>query len=93
MDTSNNIIAIRKRDITLAHEAFVDLMDKTERILNTEASAQPDEYKRLNSSTLESCAFEKIRLACSGTPFNADEVKLISGQRFPDIIADKYYGI
>lgn len=93
MDTSNNIIAIRKRDITLAHEAFVDLMDRTERILNTEALARPDEYKRLNSSTLESCAFQKIRMACANSPFNADEVELISGQRFPDIIADRYYGI
>lgn len=93
MDTSNNIIAIRKRDITLAHEAFVDLMDRTERILNTEALARPDEYKHLNSSTLESCAFQKIRMACANSPFNADEVELISGQRFPDIIADRYYGI
>lgn len=93
MDANNNIIAIRKRDITLAHEAFVDLMDRTERILNTEALANPSEYKRLNSSTLESCAFQKIRLACANSPFNPDEVKLISGQRFPDIIADRYYGI
>jgi len=93
MDTSNNIIAIRKRDITLAHEAFVDLMDRTERILNTEALSSPAEYKRLNSSTLESCAFQKIRMACANSPFSADEVELISGQRFPDIVADKYYGI
>lgn len=93
MDANNNIIAIRKRDITLAHEAFVDLMDRTERILNTEALANPNEYKRLNSSTLESCAFQKIRLACANSPFNPDEVELISGQRFPDIIADRYYGI
>lgn len=93
MDTSNNIIAIRKRDIALAHEAFVELMGRTERILNTEALARPDEYKQLNSSTLESCALQKIRLACANSPFNPNEVKLISGQRFPDIIADRYYGI
>lgn len=93
MDTEKNIITIRKRDITLAHEAFVDLMDKTENILNTEARKNPSSYKMLNSSTLEPCAVEKIKLACSGTPFDANEVKLISGQRFPDIVANKYYGI
>ena len=76
MDTSNNIIAIRKRDIALAHEAFVELMGRTERILNTEALARPDEYKQLNSSTLESCALQKIRLACANSPFNPNEVKL-----------------
>lgn len=93
MDTSNNIIAIRKRDITLAHQAFVDLMERTEMILNTEAKANPDDYKRLNSRTLEPCAVEKIKLACANSPFNADEVKLVSGQSFPDIVAEKYYGI
>ena len=92
-NTTNNIIAIRKRDITLAHQAFADLMCRTERILNTEASARPDEYKKLTSSSLEPCAVEKIRMACADSPFDANEVKLVSGQRFPDIVADKYYGI
>ena len=54
MDTNNNIIAIRKRDITLAHQAFVELMSRTENILNEEAQSAPDVYKRLTSSTLES---------------------------------------
>ena len=93
MNSESNIIAIRKTDISRAHEAFVDLMNRTETILNTEASQNPSEYKKLTSSTLEPCALEKIKLACLDSPFDANEVKLISGQRFPDIIADKYYGI
>lgn len=93
MDSCNNIIAIRKKDITLAHQAFVELMDRTEQILNREALANPDAYKRLTSSTLEPCAVDKIKMACTDSPFDANEVKLISGQRFPDIVADKYYGI
>ena len=32
-------------------------------------------------------------MACANSPFDANEVTLISGQRFPDIIAEKYYGI
>lgn len=93
MNEANNIIAIRKRNITLAHEAFVDLMSKTEAILNTEAKNNPKDYKKLNASTLEPCAVDKIKLACSGTPFNPNEVRLISGQKFPDIVAENYYGI
>ncbi len=93
MNQSDNIIAIKKRNLTLAHEAFVDLMNKTENILNTEALADPVKYKSLNSSTIELCAVEKIKMACIDSPFNANEVKLISGQRFPDIVAENYYGI
>lgn len=93
MNTENNIIAIRKRDITLAHEAFVELMNKTENILNGEARENPEMYRGLNSSSLEPFAVERIKMACTDSPFDAGEVKLISGHRFPDIIAEQYYGI
>lgn len=93
MNTEHNIIAIRKRDITLAHEAFVSLMAKTEMILNNEARINPKGYKSLTSSTLEPCAVDKIKMACADSPFDANEVQLISGQRFPDIVANQYYGI
>lgn len=90
---TENIIAIRKKDVTLAHEAFVELMNNTENILNREARENPLKYKGLTSSSLEPCAVEKIKMACANSPFDANEVKLISGQRFPDIVAEKYYGI
>ena len=93
MSTENNIIAIRKRNITLAHEAFVELMNNTENILNNEARENPTKYKGLNSSSLEPFAVEKIKMACTNSPFDAKEVKLNSGQRFPDIVAEKYFGI
>ena len=93
MEKKRNIIAIRRRNITEAHAAFVDLMDKTERILNNDAALDPDSFKRFSTTDLEFCALERIKAACSGTPFREEEVKLISGQRFPDIVAEKYYGI
>ena len=40
MDANNNIIAIRKRDITLAHEAFVDLMRRRKRKLKMQKNEQ-----------------------------------------------------
>lgn len=93
MKTENNIIAIRKRDIVLAHAAFAELMSNTENILNEEARKNPKKYKGLTSSSLEPCAVEKIKMACANSPFDANEVRLISGQRFPDIVANDYYGI
>lgn len=93
MNKTYNIIAIRKKDFSLAHEAFVELMSNTENILNNEARNNPQLYRKLDSNTLEPLATEKIKQACDNSPFDANEVKLISGQRFPDIIADTYYGI
>ncbi|MGM9739261.1 MAG: hypothetical protein ACI3ZP_01540, partial [Candidatus Cryptobacteroides sp.] len=93
MKEENNIIAIRKEDIALAHEAFASLMNNTENILNADARSNPGKYRVLTSSTLETCAVDKIREACANSPFNPEEVKLFSGQRFPDIVAEKYYGI
>ena len=89
----SRIITIRKEDITKANEAFAELMKKTENIMNVDAKSHPQHYKPLNSNDLEECSLAKIKEACKNTPFNSDEVKLVSGQRFPDIIAEKYYGI
>ncbi len=93
MDDAQNIIAVRKRDTALAHKEFTDLMGRTEEILNREAYERPLFYRSLTASTLETCALEKIRMACQNSPFDAAEVKLVSGQRFPDIIAEQYYGV
>ena len=89
----NRIITIRKQDVTKASEAFADLMKKTQEIMNKDAKLHPQEYRTLKSNGLEECSVEKIKEACKDTPFNPNEVRLVSGQRFPDIIAEKYYGI
>ena len=47
----------------------------------------------MSPSALEMCALEKIKLACANSPFDAKDVELVSGQRFPDIVANSYYGI
>ena len=89
----NRIITIRKQDLTKASEAFANLMQITQEIINADAKRFPKLYKSLKSNGLEEVSVEKIREACQNTPFNPNEVKLVSGQRFPDIIAEKYYGI
>ncbi len=93
MEKDTNIIAIRKANKPHAHQCFVDLMEKTEMILNADAKKQPAYYKKFSASDLEKCSVEKIREACTDSPFDGNEVMLISGQRFPDIIANTYYGV
>lgn len=93
MEYEGNIIAIRKRDISLAHEAFASLMSKTEQIMNDDARICPKHYQNISPSGLERCSVEKVKEACSGTPFHPDEILLVSGHKFPDIVAEKYYGI
>lgn len=93
MEYDGNIIAIRKRDISLAHEAFASLMSKTESILNDDARINPMHYKNISASDFEHCSVDKVKEACNNTPFNPNEIMLISGHKFPDIVAEKYYGI
>lgn len=93
MEKDTKIIAIRKTDKINAHQCFVKLMETTEALLNEDAKKRPSFYKKFSASDLESCSVDTIRQACVDSPFDANEVKLISGQRFPDIIANTYYGV
>lgn len=88
-----NIIAIRKIDIRKADQAFDELMGITQRQMNSEASIRPEYYRNLDAHGLEITSVDAIKQACKNTPFNPDNIALISGQRFPDIIAERYYGV
>ena len=39
----------------------------------------------------ETCKF--VQSSCVDTPFNPDNIILVSGHTFPDIVAEKYYGV
>ena len=93
MNTHQSIIAIRKVDVNAADKLFANLMDKTENILNQQASSHIAEYQNLSPSALEKVSCQTIKSACNDTPFNPDNVKLISGHKFPDIVADGFYGV
>ena len=93
MEVNNNIIAIRKKDISLAYQAFSELMLRTETIMNIDARREPAVYRSYTASELEKQSLYAIQKACGDSPFDAGEVRLVSGQKFPDIIADKYYGV
>lgn len=90
------IIAIRKNDANVAEGIFRNLMKETEDILNSRALKNNwrTTTKSLTSSSIEKEAVDAIKNACRKVKeFDADEVNLISGHKFPDIVAEKYYGV
>ena len=89
----SKIIAIRKEDINLADEAFADLMNKTERCMNEFSRSNPNYFSGMSPSKLEEESCRMIRMVCGDTPFSPEKVELVSGHSFPDIIAQKYYGV
>lgn len=93
MKTTQSIIAIRKLDVNAADKLFAELMDKTEQILNQHASNHATKYRDLSPSAFEKISHQTIQSACNNTPFNPDNVFLVSGHRFPDIVADGFYGV
>jgi hypothetical protein len=93
MNTTQSIIAIRKVDVNAADNLFAELMNKTEKILNQQALIHVKEYRNLSPTALEEISHKTIQLACQNTPFNPNNVILVSGHKFPDIVADGFYGV
>lgn len=90
---NNNIIAIRKEDTIYANIAFSTLMKKTEETMNANAHGRIEFYKGMSPKQMEQESLKVIRQCCVESPFNPDNIYLVSGQSFPDIIAEKYYGV
>lgn len=93
MDKAENIIAIRKRDISKANEAFADFMSLTEKCLNDKVKNNHKLYKDCGGKKMESIALNALHEVAPKTPFRPEEIKLVSGAKFPDIQAEHYYGV
>lgn len=89
----DNIISIRKRDISLADEAFADFMNKIEIELNCRANSDPMYFRSLSPSNLETVSLNCMKEIAPSTPFRPEEIKLVSGMAFPDIVAETFYGV
>ena len=90
------IISIRKNDVNVAEGLFSKLMTETENIMNMRAlnNKWSTTNEALTSSSIEKESLDAIKKACCRVKeFNPEEVKLISGHKFPDIVAEKYFGV
>lgn len=90
---AENIIAIRKRDISKANEAFADFMSLTEKCLNDKVKNNHKLYMDCGGKKMETVALNALHEVAPQTPFRPEEIKLVSGAKFPDIQAERYYGV
>lgn len=90
---NDNIIAIRKCNISKASDAFDAFMKRVEGEFNSRSQNTPNLYTSITPNKLEEVTLDLMKDSVSGTPFRRDEIKLISGHSFPDIVAEQYYGV
>ncbi len=72
--------------------SFQDLMHATDDLLNADAKKREDYYCKRNGKLLETDVYDAVREMSIGTPFEGS-IQLVSGASFPDIVANKFYGI
>lgn len=71
---------------------FQFLLDSSVGFLQSDSKSNPKKYEPLTGSNLEPFVADVMTYYAKGTPFE-NSIELISGQKFPDIIAKKYYGV
>ena len=87
-----NIIAIYNRDKKCAIKEFASFMAKVTDYMN-EQVAKGKNYKSYDGRKLEGAVVEAMKTCCTGTPFTESDIELVSGQRFPDIVAAQHFGV
>jgi hypothetical protein len=73
--------------------AFRQLMTTMESILNQRALDDVPRFKRMTPSELEFETLQAIKDACDNSVFNKEDVRLVSGMRFPDIMVGRFFGV
>lgn len=74
------------------YQEFAALMKRTDALLNRDALTRPQYYAGRGGNPLEDDVKAALEECSKGTVFE-NTIEKISGQRFPDIVAAKYYGV
>lgn len=89
---ANNIIAVYNKNKQIALQEFDLFMNKPNTYMNKLAQ-DTNYYVGCDSKQLEKEVLSAMKEQCKGTSFLPDDIQLVSGQRFPDIIASKHFGV
>ena len=89
---ANNRIAVYNKNKQIALQEFDLFMNKTNTYMNKLAQ-DTNYYVGCDSKQLEKEVLSAMKEQCKGTSFLPDDIQLVSGQRFPDIIASKHFGV
>jgi hypothetical protein len=71
---------------------FESLLNDTVATLSSESKKKEEKYLALLASKLENEVVDIMKEQAIGTEFE-NSIELVSGQKFPDIIANKFYGV
>ena len=71
---------------------FASLMKKTDSFLNADAAQRPGYYASRAGNPIEGDVRDALTECAKGTPFQ-NKIVIVSGQKFPDIVAAKVYGV
>lgn len=77
---------------TSSLEEFKKLMRATDFYLNQDAMEKSEYYKTRTGNKLELDVYNALSFCARGTQFE-NTIKLVSGNSFPDIIANRYFGV
>ena len=89
---TGNIIAVYNKNKQVALQEFDSLMHKTSAYMN-ETARNTSHYVGCDSKLLEKETVIAMKEQCKYTLFKPDDIQLISGQRFPDIVAANHFGV
>lgn len=73
-------------------QEFEDLVINTTKALNQDAMMQSEYYRGRDGRKLEQDVKDMMGKVAVDTPFEGT-IELIGGQKFPDVVAKKYYGV
>ena len=93
MNREEQIVTVNKQELHDVDTAFADFMMKSEKCFNERSRLNPQYFKTMSPSELEKETCKILKDIAPSIPFNKDEIRLVSGHSFPDIMAGKYYGI
>ena len=88
-----SLVAIHKRDVHSVNVAFAEFMALSEKEFNIRSKKDPKLYKGLSPSRLEEVTRDLLKDVAPMTPFKPEDITLVSGHSFPDIMANNYCGV
>lgn len=93
MNREEQLVTVNKQELHDVDTAFADFMKKSEECFNERSRLNPQYYKTLSPTELEEETCKVLKYISHSTPFKENEIVLVSGHSFPDIMAGKYYGV
>ena len=88
-----DIITIRNKSLEKANNLFAEFMLAVESSLNNKSILYSQYYSKCSSKELEQIVVDEMKEISTDYHIRSNEIRLVSGQNFPDIIVETYYGV